>query len=253
MWICKGWIQLANKIKIKIKDTWCYTQTQHGWQVQVDKSGRTIFGLSWIHRNLTKRLWGKWVILTENWNNSDKIMGAFPMDEFATVHIYWTKIQMQHFCFCPHFSWAELKDRRLFLCTQKAHFSQILFSNQSKPVSEHFSLVEIIHPPHICDISRCWSDSRITAQMCLRLATMKGHSMCSFITRPNATDVSGFEGEWNWQTDCRNVLQNCCPWIECLFLYRLQRRFRESGIRSNRPHDHRPGVTTPATQLVERK
>ncbi len=29
----------------------------------------------------------------------------------------------------PHFSWAELKDLRLFLCTQMAYFSQILFTN----------------------------------------------------------------------------------------------------------------------------
>ncbi len=34
---------------------------------------------------------------------------------------------MQHFC--PHFSWAELKDLGLFLCTQKAYFSLILFTN----------------------------------------------------------------------------------------------------------------------------
>ncbi len=40
----------------------------------------------------------------------------------------------KHFCFCPHFSWAELKDLRLFLCTQKAHFSQILLTNLSKSV-----------------------------------------------------------------------------------------------------------------------
>ncbi len=39
-----------------------------------------------------------------------------------------------HTCFCPHFSWAELKDLRLFLCTQKAYFSQILFTNLSKSV-----------------------------------------------------------------------------------------------------------------------
>ncbi len=38
---------------------------------------------------------------------------------------------MQHFCFCPHFSWAELKELRLFLCTQNAYFSQILFTNLS--------------------------------------------------------------------------------------------------------------------------
>ncbi len=38
---------------------------------------------------------------------------------------------------------------------------------------------EIIHPPHRCGISRCWLDSMIIAQLCLRLTTIKGHSkMC---------------------------------------------------------------------------
>ncbi len=84
---------------------------------------------------------------------------------------------MQHFCFCPHFSWAELKDLRLFLWTQKAYFSQILFTNLSKSVLVN----EIIHPPHSCGISRCWIDSMIIAQVCLRLATIKDHSkMCRF-------------------------------------------------------------------------
>ncbi len=78
---------------------------------------------------------------------------------------------MQHFCSCPHFSWAELKDLTLFLCTQKTYFSQILFTNLSKSVLVN----EIIHPPHRCDISRCWLDSMIIAQVCLRLATIKGH------------------------------------------------------------------------------
>ncbi len=33
----------------------------------------------------------------------------------------------------------------------------------------------------MCGISRCWLDSMIIAQVCLRLATIKGHSkMCSF-------------------------------------------------------------------------
>ncbi len=45
----------------------------------------------------------------------------------------------------------------------------------------NFSFAEIIHPPHRCGISRCWLDSMIIAQVCLRLATIKGHSkMCSF-------------------------------------------------------------------------
>ncbi len=48
-------------------------------------------------------------------------------------------------------------------------------------VSEIFSFAEIIHPPDRCGISRCWLDSMIIAQVCLRLATIKGHSkMCSF-------------------------------------------------------------------------
>ncbi len=87
-------------------------------------------------------------------------------------------------------------------------------------VSEHFSFVGIIHPPHRCGISRCWLDSMIIAQVCLRLATIKGHSkMCSFITQHNATDVASFEGAYNWHADCRNVHQSCCPWIEGSFLY----------------------------------
>ncbi len=60
----------------------------------------------------------------------------------------------------------------------------------------------------------------IIAQVCLRLATIKGHSkMCSFITQHNATDVESFEGACNWHADCRNVQQSCCPWTECSFLY----------------------------------
>ncbi len=89
----------------------------------------------------------------------------------------------------------------------------------------------------------------IIAQVCLRLATIKGHSKCAvFITQHNATDVASFEGACNWHADCRNAHQSCCPWIECSFLYhkRLQRRFREFGSISNR----RPRVTTPAQDLL---
>ncbi len=79
---------------------------------------------------------------------------------------------------------------------------------------------EIIHPPHRCVISRSWLDSMIIAQVCLRLATIKGPSkMFSFITEHNATDVVSFEGACNWHADCRNLHQSCCLWIECSFLY----------------------------------
>ncbi len=43
-----------------------------------------------------------------------------------------TKIINVTHLFSPHLSRAELKDLRLFLCTQKAYFSQILFTNLSK-------------------------------------------------------------------------------------------------------------------------
>ncbi len=60
----------------------------------------------------------------------------------------------------------------------------------------------------------------IIAQVCLRLATIKGHSeRCSFITQHNATDVVRFEGACNWHADCRSVHPSGCRWIECSFLY----------------------------------
>ncbi len=80
--------------------------------------------------------------------------------------------------FLPHFSWAELKALRLFLCTQKAYFSQILFTNLSKSVLVN----EIIHPPHRCGILRCWLNTMIITQVCLRLDTIKGHSKMFYHT-----------------------------------------------------------------------
>ncbi len=89
------------------------------------------------------------------------------------------------FCFCPHFSWAEIKDLRLYVHKRSIslkYWPQIC-------LNEHFSFAEIIHPPHRCSISRCWFDSMIIAQVCLRLATIKDHSkMCSFSFQELCTD-----------------------------------------------------------------
>ncbi len=91
----------------------------------------------------------------------------------------------------------------------------------------------------------------IIAQVCLRLATIKGYSkMCSFITQHNARDVASFEGACNWHADCRNVHQSSCLWIECSFLtHKLQRCFREFGSTSNRPYNRTPRETTRAQDL----
>ncbi len=70
------------------------------------------------------------------------------------------------------------------------------------------------------------------------LATIKGHSkMCSFITQHSATDVASFEGV------CRELN------VHFSTISHLQSRFREFGSTSNRPHSHRPLVTTPAQDL----
>ncbi len=79
--------------------------------------------------------------------------------------------------FAPIFH--ELNYLRLFLWTQKAYFSQILFTNLSKSVL----VSRDNHPPLRCGISRCWLNSMIIVQVYLGLATVKDHSkVSSFIT-----------------------------------------------------------------------
>ncbi len=48
--------------------------------------------------------------------------------------LYTEQNDKRNTCFCPHFLRAELKDLRLFLCTQKAYISQILCTNLFKSV-----------------------------------------------------------------------------------------------------------------------
>ena len=64
-------------------------------------------------------------------------------------------------------TYTEQKSKRnTFLYTQKIHFSWV--STSPLPRSSI--------PPHRFGISRCWLDGMIIAQVCLRLATIMGHS-----------------------------------------------------------------------------
>ncbi len=85
--------------------------------------------------------------------------------------IQWSTLNKMFMFLLPFFiSWTQIS--KTF--TQKAYFSQILLTNLSKSVLGSTSI--LILPPHRCGISRCWLDSMIIAQVCLRLATIKGHS-----------------------------------------------------------------------------
>ncbi len=89
----------------------------------------------------------------------------------------------------------------------------------------------------------------IIAQVCLRLATIKGHSKkCSFITA-QCHWCRSFWRSVHWHADCRNVHKSCEFNVHFSTISRLQRRFREFGSRSNRPHNRRPRVTTPTQDL----
>ncbi len=112
-------------------------------------------------------------------------------------------------------------------------------------VSEHFSFAEIIHPPHRCGISKCWLDSMVIAQVCLRLVTIKGHSkIYSFITQHNATDCRKLWGSVQlacWLEECPPQL---LPWIECSFLYHKPspNMFQRIWQYIQRPDNRRPRV-----------
>ncbi len=90
----------------------------------------------------------------------------------------------------------------------------------------------------------------IIAQVCLCLATIKGHSkMCSFITQHNATDVlrECAIGMLSAGMSTRAVAHEFN--VNCSTISHLQRHFTEFGCTSNRPHNRRPCVTTPAQDL----
>ena len=138
---------------------------------------------------------------------------------------------------------CSIRTKRLFLwnCVHKFVYS---------PVTERFSFAEIIHPPDRCGISRGWLNSMIITEVHLVLGAIKGHSkMWSFVTMPQRSSVlrdcaiGMLTAGMSTRAVAREFHVNFFT-ISC-----LQRRFREFGNTSNRPHNRRPRVTTPAQDL----
>jgi hypothetical protein len=113
-------------------------------------------------------------------------------------------------------NWNKIS-QKCSICTKSSFLSNIVHKFVYIPVSEHFSVVKIIHPPHI---SRSWLNSTIITQVHLVLGTIKSLSkMCIFVTQHNTTDLSHFERACNWNADCRNVYQSCWQRILCSLLH----------------------------------
>ncbi len=92
----------------------------------------------------------------------------------------------------------------------------------------------------------------IIAQVCLRLTTIKGHSkICSFInstmTQMSQVLRERAIGMLTAEMSTRAVTRELN--VHLSTISRLQRRFREFGSTSNRPHNRRPRVTTPTQDL----
>ena len=167
-------------------------------------------------------------------------------DWYCICCICWTKIVMSHVKFWSHVSWAEIKDSRNFPYAQQACFSQnlctIFFASLLVSI---LSFVKIIYPPDRCGISRSWLNSVIITQVHLVLGT-KFHS-CRHTTMPKMSQVLR-------ERVIGMLTTGMCTRAFAREFYhntisRLQRCFGKFGSTFNRPHNHRPCVTTPAQDL----
>lgn len=72
--------------------------------------------------------------------------------------------------------------------TKSLFLSNIVQKSPSMCVTEHFSFIKLIHPPHKCG----WLERVIIAQVYLRLPTTKGHAKCAALFHSTISQMSLF-------------------------------------------------------------
>ena len=97
---------------------------------------------------------------------------------YCTIYRFYTQQNTDKpFSICIHSPCVEAKDVRSPVCKRTDwFFSNLVHRFFDICISERFPFARIIHSAGRWDLSRCWSKSRITAQVCLGLVTIKGHS-----------------------------------------------------------------------------
>ena len=147
-------------------------------------------------------------------------------------------------------SWNK-RSQKCLKCTNVVHISNVQKLVYIL-VSQHFSFAKIIHCTDKCGISRSWLNSSIITKVHLVLGTIQSHSKrCRFVIQHNATDVSSLRKHSIGILTAGMSTRAVATELNFNFstISSLHQRFREFGSTSNRPHNRRSRVTTPAQEL----